>query len=91
MLPIVMFTARTTRGLVERARDSGVNGVVAKPASVYSVYTALSRVATERTTFVELDHYFGPDRRRKKVEIDSVERRSGGGRGIQQHAIGQKI
>ncbi|MDA0701799.1 MAG: response regulator [Proteobacteria bacterium] len=91
MLPIIMFTARTTRGLVERARDSGLNGVIAKPASVYSVYTALSRVATERTAFVELEQYFGPDRRRQKVEFDSEERRSGAGRGPRQHSIGQKI
>lgn len=91
MLPIIMFTARTTRSLVEGARDSGLNGVIAKPASVYSVYSALSRVATERTAFVELDHYFGPDRRRQKVEFDSTERRSSAGRETRQRNIEQKI
>lgn len=91
MLPIVMFTARTTRGLVERARDSGLNGVIAKPASVVSVYSALSRVATERTAFVELDHYFGPDRRRQKVEVNIAERRASAVRRTQSHNIEQKI
>ena len=81
MLPIIMFPARTTRGLVEAARDSGANSVIAKPASVHSVYTVLSRVATERTAFVELDRYFGPDRRRQRVEIDNVERRARNGHG----------
>lgn len=64
-LPIFVLTSHTQPNNVFRARDSGANMVVAKPLSPTVLFDRLHWVARSPRPFVEVDGYFGPDRRFK--------------------------
>lgn len=75
-VPIVLCTANTDRASIERARDSGVNEVVAKPIVGGQLMKRVIAASVRRRPFVEEPAYTGPDRRRRAAEIPTKERRT---------------
>jgi two-component system chemotaxis response regulator CheY len=68
-VPIIMMTGYTSAENVKRARDSGVNGFVAKPISARLLYDRFDDVLQRPRPFVRTESYFGPDRRRRALPI----------------------
>ncbi len=52
--------------MIERARDMGVNEVIAKPVNIGNVESRIRAVLEQPRPFVAASHYFGPDRRRRE-------------------------
>ncbi len=75
-LPIIMVTGYTEKKLIGDALDAGVNDFLAKPISARSLMSRITSVLSESRPFVDVDSYFGPDRRRRRVMFSGVERRS---------------
>jgi len=65
-VPIILTTAFTSRPRVERARDSGVTEVCAKPVSPRELFRKLASVVDNPRPFVQSAGYVGPDRRRRR-------------------------
>lgn len=64
-VPIIMITGYSEIERITRARDAGVNEILAKPIAATSLYTRVRAVIERPRLFVEADSYFGPDRRRR--------------------------
>ena len=75
-LPVVMITAYTERERVEEARDFGVHEMLAKPFTIKNLSEKLMSVIMSNRQFVHTKDYFGPDRRRQDIFLDSEERRT---------------
>ncbi|HTW36123.1 MAG TPA: response regulator [Rhizomicrobium sp.] len=67
-LPIIMVTGHTERARVEAARDAGVTEFLAKPITTQNLLMRLIEVVERPRPFIRCAGYFGPDRRRHKVE-----------------------
>ena len=65
-LPIIMVTGHTEYARVVEARDAGVNEFLAKPITVNNLQSRIIQIIERPRPFVRSDHYFGPDRRRRK-------------------------
>jgi len=65
-VPVIFCSARTEEEMIERARDMGVNEVIAKPISIGNVESRIIAVLEQPRPFVAASHYFGPDRRRRQ-------------------------
>lgn len=76
MIPIIMLTANSEEDYVTKARDMGVTEFLAKPFNVEGLYRRLVAVIARPRAFVNLDGYFGPDRRRRQVTYDGPDRRA---------------
>jgi len=63
-VPIVMVTGYTDAPRIRRARDAGVNEIMAKPVSLDAVYKRVLAVFERPRPFIAARHYAGPDRRR---------------------------
>ena len=74
-VPIVMVTGHTSLERVHSARDAGVTEFLAKPVSSKSVLARLISVIENPRPFVRTKAYFGPCRRRRRVEYHGPERR----------------
>lgn len=64
-VPVIFCSAYTERELIERARDSGVSEIMAKPITVKTVQGKIEQILNRPRDFVESNAYFGPDRRRR--------------------------
>jgi DNA-binding response OmpR family regulator len=53
---------------VEAARDAGVTEFIAKPITVQNLMSRLAEIVERPRPFVRCGTYFGPDRRRRKLE-----------------------
>ena len=73
--PILMVSGHTDVGSVKRARDAGITAFISKPISAATLYTRLAEVVCSPRTFVETSTYRGPDRRRRDMSFDGVDRR----------------
>lgn len=67
-LPIIMMTGHSERSRVTEARDAGVTEFVAKPITAKAVFDRIKAVILKPRAFIKSDGYFGPDRRRLKVQ-----------------------
>jgi len=74
-LPVIMCTANSEQEDVMEARDKGVSEFLAKPFSVDGLYKRLVSVIARPRPFINSDDYFGPDRRRRQVPINFLDRR----------------
>ncbi|SDE58149.1 response regulator [Rhodospira trueperi] len=74
-VPIIMLTGHTEMHRVVEARDAGVHEFLAKPISAKSLYSRVKAIIDRPRPFVRTKTYFGPDRRRRKIEWKGVERR----------------
>ncbi|MBC8339138.1 MAG: response regulator [Rhodospirillales bacterium] len=75
MVPFIMLSGAADEAYVNSARDLGCTEFLAKPFSAGSVYNHLLKVIEQPRQFVTTTKYFGPDRRRKKLEAPGKERR----------------
>lgn len=65
-VPVIFCTAYTDQEMIERARDLGVNEIIAKPVSIGNVESRILAVLEQPRPFVNASYYFGPDRRRRR-------------------------
>ena len=75
-MPFVMVSGTVDRDKIETARGAGVTEFLAKPYSVSSLATRLLAVIDNPRQFVLVPEYFGPDRRRRRVDVDGPDRRT---------------
>ncbi len=76
-VPIIMLTAHSELARIIEARDAGINEIVVKPVSVKALFGRIQMVIERPRPYVRVGDYFGPDRRRKQVEIQGSEKRGG--------------
>jgi len=62
-VPILVVQGHTPLDQIHKARDCGVNFVVAKPITPRLLLERVLWIAQESRPFIELDGYVGPDRR----------------------------
>lgn len=74
-MPFLLFTAFTDIEHVSRARDAGVDDIIAKPFSMKTVRDKISMLMARDMVFIESSTYFGPDRRHQALDFGSNERR----------------
>jgi CheY-like chemotaxis protein len=67
-VPIIMITGHTERPRVMAARDAGVTEFLAKPITVQNLLLRIAEIVDRPRPFVRCEHYFGPDRRRRRDE-----------------------
>lgn len=68
-VPIIMMTGHADMERVVEARDAGINEYVVKPVSAKSLLSRLQSVIEHPRNFVRAGAYFGPDRRRRTVDV----------------------
>ena len=67
-VPIVMMTGFSAMPRVAQARDTGVTEFLVKPFSANDLARRIAYVINKPRDFIETNDYFGPDRRRRKIE-----------------------
>lgn len=67
--PFIMISGAVDQDKVHAARDAGANEFIAKPFTIGSIFTRIQAVIDRPRQFVATRTYFGPDRRRVKIEI----------------------
>lgn len=65
MVPIIMITGYSAWPRVETARDAGVTEFLVKPFSANDIAKRISHVISNPRDFIDIQDYFGPDRRRR--------------------------
>ena len=75
-VPILMLTGHTERMKVERARDAGIDEFIAKPVTAKQLLMRIDLLVHKRRSFVRTEEYFGPDRRRRRIDYDGPDKRS---------------
>lgn len=74
-MPIMALTAKSEAEQVKAARDAGVTEFLAKPYGVEAFYRRIVGLIARPRSFVDSEIYFGPDRRRRQVPFDGIDRR----------------
>ena len=74
-VPIIMLTAYAEQERVAEARDAGVTEMLVKPMSVKSLYMRILTCIEKPRSFIRIDRYFGPDRRRRNLRYQGPNRR----------------
>lgn len=67
-VPVILMTGFSEKRRVLEARDAGVTEFLVKPFNARDLYKRIAQVIERPRQFVRSDDFFGPDRRRKKVE-----------------------
>ncbi|OFX13368.1 MAG: hypothetical protein A2516_09685 [Alphaproteobacteria bacterium RIFOXYD12_FULL_60_8] len=75
-VPIVMITAHSDLSRIVRARDAGINEYLRKPITAKLLYTRLCAVIEQHRLYVKAPDFFGPDRRRRRVDLNGPDRRN---------------
>lgn len=75
-LPVIMMAGDASVTKVTRARDAGATEFVAKPVSVKTLNKVLEAALERRRPFVKTEQFFGPDRRRRDVNVANPRRRA---------------
>ncbi len=66
--PIILMTGFSEKRRVLQARDAGVTEFLVKPFNARDLYRRISQVIERPRQFVRSEDFFGPDRRRKKMQ-----------------------
>lgn len=74
-IPIVMVSAFTDLPRVCAARDAGVTEFLAKPISAELIYRRICSLVENPRDYVQSHSFFGPDRRRRNIELSRTDRR----------------
>lgn len=74
-VPIIMITSYTEPERIVKAREMGVNEILAKPFTINNIGEKLVSIIERPRQYVHTKDFFGPDRRRRKMEVDGAERR----------------
>lgn len=75
-VPVVMVTAYTELHHVCAARDAGTTEYLAKPVTAKLIYYRIKSIIENPRLFIRNQDYFGPDRRRRRLEFLGPERRT---------------
>lgn len=75
-VPLIGCTADTSPATISEMRDAGADEVLAKPVSAKVIWTKLMAVTNARRNFVSAPDFFGPDRRRRRAEVLTTDRRA---------------
>ncbi|MCD8498230.1 MAG: response regulator [Alphaproteobacteria bacterium] len=67
-VPIIMMTGYSAMPRVAEARDTGATEFLVKPFSANDLAKRIAHVINKPRDFIEADKYFGPDRRRRKLD-----------------------
>ena len=67
-VPVILMTGFSEKRRVLEARDAGVTEFLVKPFNAKDLYKRIAQVIERPRQFVRSDDFFGPDRRRKKLE-----------------------
>jgi len=74
-VPFVMITSYTEPHRVMEAREMGITDILAKPFTINNIAEKLVAIIERPRQFVHTAEFFGPDRRRRKLEFRDVDRR----------------
>lgn len=75
-VPVVVASAFTERHNVCAARDAGMSEFLAKPISPRLIYYRIQAIIEKNRPFIKVNnHYFGPDRRRRRSEFSGQDQR----------------
>lgn len=74
-IPIIMVSGYSEMDNIVEARDAGVSEFLAKPISAKLMFLRLRAVIENPRSFVRTQSFFGPDRRRRLLKVDKMERR----------------
>ncbi len=75
-VPVIMVSAHSEVDRVIEARDAGMTEYLTKPFSAKSLYRRIVAIVESKRSFIRNPEFFGPDRRRKKAEVEGDERRT---------------
>ena len=67
MTPVILVAANPAASTVAKARDAGVNYVVAKPMTPRTMFERLVWIVKDQRRFIDADTYVGPDRRFRSI------------------------
>lgn len=67
-VPIIMMTGYSAMPRVSEARDSGATEFLVKPFSANDLARRIAYVINKPRDFIETEDFFGPDRRRRKMD-----------------------
>jgi two-component system chemotaxis response regulator CheY len=68
MVPVIMMTGYSALPRVSEARDAGATEFLVKPFSASDLAKRIAYVINKPRDFIDSRQYFGPDRRRRKIE-----------------------
>lgn len=74
-VPVVFITAIAERERIVAARDAGANEILIKPFTPVQLKTRLENSLLKPREFVEAAAYVGPDRRRRRDDGTTADRR----------------
>lgn len=74
-VPVIVVTAYSEYAYVIQARDRGMTEFLAKPLTAKMIYERIRSVIDNARPFVQADCFFGPDRRRRRLERQEPDRR----------------
>ena len=75
-VPVVMVTANREHRHICTARDAGMTEYLIKPFSAKLIYARICSVVERQRMFIRNRNYFGPNRRRRRMERKGGERRT---------------
>lgn len=73
---VIVVSANTGIEHICMARDFGVTEYLAKPVSAALIYSRIRSVIDHNRRFVHTNGIFGPDRRRRDIDIVGLDRRA---------------
>lgn len=68
-VPVIVMTSLTEQQHVFTARDLGMTEFLAKPYSPRLIFQRLQTIAERPRAFVRAGTFFGPDRRRRRLDV----------------------
>ncbi|MDP6350969.1 MAG: response regulator [Alphaproteobacteria bacterium] len=74
-MPVIVLTGHTELARIVQMRDLGATEILAKPVTVMGLSNRMVTVIDRPRRFVEIESYFGPDRRRRTVPYSGDDRR----------------
>lgn len=74
-IPFIMISGYSSKRRVNEAREMGVTEFLTKPFTIQSICDKLTLLIQHPRQYVHTKDYFGPDRRRQKVDFPDTERR----------------
>ncbi len=74
-VPVIVVTANTELRHVCEARDTGTTEFLAKPVSARLLYMRIVSILEHHRPFIRASQFFGPDRRRRNLDVMQADRR----------------
>ncbi len=75
-MPVILLTGELDRPLLRKAINGGVDDCMVKPLRPITLYQRIAKLVHQPPVYVDIPGvYFGPDRRRRVDEIETIEDR----------------